>query len=295
MSAMEPDPIETGTVAAPAAPAVAAGARRSDLRPRLLAGGVMAAVALGLTTWGVMAFAAMVGLVGLVMSWEWGRLVRGDELGGAFALHLAAVAVAAALAAAGFFREAVLAVAAGAVLVFATAARQRVMSAAGVLYVGLPVVALIWLRGDAGLGLAAVLFLFLVIWTSDIAAFAAGRTFGGPKLWPRVSPNKTWSGFIGGLSASAVAGGVFAQFVTGASGTGLAATALLLAIVAQAGDLAESALKRRFGVKDASAIIPGHGGVMDRADSTVTVSVAAALFALVWNAAAPATALLIGG
>ncbi|MBL8565843.1 MAG: phosphatidate cytidylyltransferase [Hyphomicrobiaceae bacterium] len=269
--------------------------KRSDLKPRLLAGVAMALVAVGITYSGAVPFAAMVGIVALVMCWEWGRMVRGDELGIAFPLHLIAVAAATALAAAGMMREALFAVGVGAIVVLALAGRHRLMSAAGVIYVGLPVVALIWFRNDSRLGLEAVLFLFLVIWTSDIAAFASGRTFGGPKLWPRVSPNKTWSGFIGGITASALVGAMVAQFVAGASSAELGATGLVLALIAQMGDLAESALKRSFGVKDSSAIIPGHGGVMDRADSTVAVSVAAAIFALLWNAASPAAALLIGG
>ena len=290
MSVMEPD-LPQASTAGNAAPSP----KRSDLKPRLLAGIAMALVAVGITYSGAVPFAAMVGVVALVMCWEWGRMVRGEALGIAFPLHLVAIATAAALAAAGMMREALAAVVAGAVVVLALTGRHRLMSAAGVIYVGLPVVALIWFRNDARLGLEAILFLFLVIWTSDIAAFASGRTFGGPKLWPRVSPNKTWSGFIGGISASALVGALVAQFVAGASSAELGATGLVLALIAQMGDLAESALKRSFGVKDSSAIIPGHGGVMDRADSTVAVSVAAAIFALLWNAASPAAALLIGG
>ena len=165
------------------------------------------------------------------------------------------------------------------------------MSAAGVAYVGLPTIAMLWLRGDQALGFEAVLFVFAIVWGSDIGAFAAGRGIGGPKLWARVSPNKTWAGFFGGLTAGVVAGIIFAQFVAGTSSVVLALTGLVLAFVAQAGDLAESALKRRFGIKDSSAIIPGHGGVMDRADSTVAVSVAVSVMAIVMNAASPARAL----
>jgi phosphatidate cytidylyltransferase len=129
------------------------------------------------------------------------------------------------------------------------------------------------------------------VWGSDIGAFAAGRTIGGPKLWPRVSPNKTWAGFLGALTAGLVSGLIFAQVVPGASSLVLGTKGVLLAFVAQMGDLAESALKRQFGIKDSSAIIPGHGGVMDRADSTVAVSVAVSILALLVNPASPARAL----
>lgn len=273
-----------------------AGAAKSDLKPRVIAGVAMALAAIALTYAGPMPFAAMVGLVALLMCWEWGRVVRSRDFGPQLAVHALAVAVAVGLAAFGRMQLALAALAAGALLLYlAPIGGRREMSAAGVAYVGLPAVSLIWFRNDAALGLQAVLFIFVVVWTSDIAAYAAGRTFGGPKLWRRVSPNKTWSGFVGGITASAIAGGMFAYFLSGASAAALAATALLLALVAQLGDLAESALKRLFGVKDTSAIIPGHGGVMDRADSIVAVSVVAALFAIVYNAAAPAVALLIGG
>lgn len=255
----------------------------------------MAVAALAITYSGLVPFALLVGAVALIMCWEWGRVVRGQGVDGTFAIHAAASAAACYFATTGQMLAAVASVGAGAVALFAWSAGHRVMSAVGAAYVGLPVVALLWFRGSPLLGLEAIFFLFTVIWTTDIAAFAAGRSIGGPKLWPRVSPNKTWSGFVGGIAASAVAGGIFAQFVDGASTLSLAATAGFLALVAQLGDLAESAMKRNFGVKDTSSIIPGHGGVMDRADSTVAVSVAAAMLALLINAASPAVALFTGG
>ena len=256
----------------------------------------MAVVALALTYAGPAPFALLVVLVAVLMCWEWGRVVRGTDFGPQFILHAGTIVAAVAAAAYGQPLAALAAVAAGAlVLVLAPIGERRAMSAVGVAYVGLPVVALLWFRADAALGLYAVLFLFVVVWTSDIAAFAAGRSIGGPKLWPRVSPNKTWSGFLGGVGSTAVAGALFAQMVPGASSLRLALIALALAIVAQAGDLAESALKRWFGVKDSSSIIPGHGGVMDRADSIVAVSIAAAILVLLIDMAAPARALLLGG
>ncbi len=168
------------------------------------------------------------------------------------------------------------AVAAG---VFARSRGQEALDAAyGVLYLGWPAVLLIWLRdGSTAIGLAWTVFAFAVAWASDIMAYLAGSTFGGPKLWPRFSPNKTWSGFIGGLAAGSVAGALLAAFLD--MGIGAAWGALLglaAAIATMAGDLWESALKRRYGVKDAGNLIPGHGGLLDRVDGLMFAAVVVA-------------------
>lgn len=264
----------------------------SDLKPRLIAGAVMAAVALAVAYAGPKPFALLVIAVALIMCWEWGRVVRGEEFGLAFVVHAGTIIVAGVLAAVGLPALGGVAVAIGGIilLVMPLGPRQA-MSAAGVAYVGFPTVAMLWLRADVSLGFVAILFIFAIVWGSDIGAFAAGRTIGGPKLWPRVSPNKTWAGFLGALAAGLVSGLIFAQVVSGASSLVLGTNGMLLAFVAQMGDLAESALKRQFGIKDSSAIIPGHGGVMDRADSTVAVSVAVSILALLVNPASPARAL----
>ena len=268
----------------------------SDLRPRLIAGIVMGLSAIALAWAGLAAFGVLVLVATLLMCWEWGRVVRGTDFGAAFFVHASAVAVAVVLSAAGYPALGLAAIVIGfVVLLVMPFGDRRMMSAAGALYVGLPAVAILWLRGDEPLGFVAIVFIFAVVWGSDIGAFAAGRGIGGPKLWPRVSPKKTWSGFIGGLSAGLIGGALMALAVPGASPVALGMTGLALALVAQMGDLAESALKRRFGVKDSSTIIPGHGGVMDRADSTVAVSVVVAILALLVDPASPARALLIGG
>lgn len=268
----------------------------ADLKPRLVAGIVLGALTLALTYAGPRPFAIVILAAALVMSWEWGRVVRGEDWGLSFLVHAVAAAMATVLATVGHPALGLVALVVGAiVLLVMPSGTKRMISAIGVAYVGVPAIAMVWLRSDEPLGFLAILFVFLVVWGSDIAAFAAGRTLGGPKLWPRVSPNKTWSGFLGALLAGLVGGAVFAWFVPGASSFGLALTGLALAIVAQLGDLAESALKRWFGVKDASALIPGHGGVMDRADSTVAVSTVIALIALAVDASAPARVILLGG
>jgi phosphatidate cytidylyltransferase len=134
----------------------------------------------------------------------------------------------------------------------------------------------------------------IAVAVTDVAAFVAGRTIGGPKLWPEVSPNKTWAGLLGGIAAAAVAGFLF-PFLTGTGAAfWLASLGLAIGLMAQWGDLAESALKRHFGLKDSGDLIPGHGGFMDRMDGIVTASIAAALIGFSIDAFAPARALLYG-
>ncbi len=158
------------------------------------------------------------------------------------------------------------AVAAG---LFARNRGQEALDAAyGVLYLGWPAVLLIWLRDvDSPSGLAWTVSAFVIAWASDIMAYLVGSLVGGPKLWPRFSPNKTWSGFIGGLGAGTVAGALLATFLDMGIGPFWgAALGLAAALATMAGDLWESALKRRYGVKDAGKLIPGHGGLLDRVD-----------------------------
>jgi phosphatidate cytidylyltransferase len=137
----------------------------------------------------------------------------------------------------------------------------------GLLYVALPCAAFVALRQAGAFGWAAILFVILVVSATDTAAYFGGRSFGGPKLWPHVSPNKTWSGAVSGLLAAMIVGGLFASLLSGAGNALIGALiAAPLSVAAQAGDLLESAVKRRFGVKDSGRIIPGHGGVLDRID-----------------------------
>lgn len=265
----------------------------SDLGPRIASGLVLAAIALSLNYAGLGWFAALVLAIGLIMSWEWGRVVGRGEVDAALIVHGLAVAIAVLLAVLGLpAMGAVVIIVAMGVVALVESGRRPAISALGVAYVGLPAVALLWLRGDEPLGAAAVLFVLVIVWTSDTAAFAAGRSLGGPKLWPRVSPNKTWSGLAGALVGSALAGALFAAVSGLGTPACLAGKGVLLGLVAQLGDLAESSLKRGFGVKDASALIPGHGGFMDRADSMVAATMAAAMFAAAVGVGAPARALL---
>ena len=146
----------------------------------------------------------------------------------------------------------------------------------------------------SAMGFPALLFLFAIVWATDIFAYFCGRAIGGPLLWPRVSPKKTWAGAIGGL-AGGVAAGVAVAYASGLGKLGIAAVmALVLSVLAQAGDLFESAVKRHFGAKDASRLIPGHGGVMDRLDGFLVAALAALLIGMAHQGmAAPARGLLI--
>jgi phosphatidate cytidylyltransferase len=137
-------------------------------------------------------------------------------------------------------------------------------------------------------------FLFGIVWASDVCGYFAGRLLGGPKLWQAVSPNKTWSGAIGGAVGALAAGVAIAAYADRTNPLAVAVLALLLSAVSQAGDLLESAVKRRFGVKDASHVIPGHGGVMDRLDGFVAAAAVAAAIGIARGGLdAPARGLLV--
>ena len=150
----------------------------------------------------------------------------------------------------------------------------------GVLYLSLPMLALVWLRALPENGLAMTIWLLMVVWAADIVAYFAGRGIGGPRLAPSISPGKTWSGFFGGMAGAVLIGAV----VTTVNGPFRLMTeivvAIMIAIAAQIGDLAESALKRRAGVKDAGTLIPGHGGVLDRVDGLLFAAPVLAVIAL---------------
>jgi phosphatidate cytidylyltransferase len=267
----------------------------SDFPLRLAAGLAMGAVALAFTLAGALPFAVLVVLAALVVSWEWGRLVHGKDAGIVIGVQIGTAALAGTLAAAGLVGLGLLALPIGAILAtLLSLGRNSWFSALGVLYAGVPTVALIWLRSDPSFGLVAVIFLIAIVVTADTASFVSGRLFGRAKLWPSISPNKTWAGLIGAVIAGAVVAGLFWFSVPGASAARLAATGAALAFVAQAGDLGESALKRRFGVKDSSALIPGHGGMMDRVDGLIAAASAVGIAAIAINVYSPARALLLG-
>jgi phosphatidate cytidylyltransferase len=150
----------------------------------------------------------------------------------------------------------------------------------GFLWMALAAFALLWLRADPEAGRVNVLFAALVVWASDIGAYAAGRLIGGPRLAPSLSPAKTWAGAGGGLAAAVVVGSLIGFAAQGARAIPAAGVAaVLLGVASQLGDLSESAAKRRLGVKDSGRLIPGHGGLLDRVDGLLAASPVAALLA----------------
>ncbi len=156
-----------------------------------------------------------------------------------------------------------------------------VLLAAALCYVVVAAASVLWLRGDPLVGWANVLFLVLVVWGADIGAYVTGRLRGGPRLAPRVSPGKTWSGAVGGLLVAVAVGVTTTQILSASANPWHAAVlAGLLALVAEGGDLLESAVKRRLNIKDTSHLIPGHGGLFDRLDAILAAAPAAALLAL---------------
>jgi phosphatidate cytidylyltransferase len=210
--------------------------------------------------------------------WEWTALVSGPRNRLLFFLGSSALALAMVVAEASISRTRtpMLIVALGALAagVFARAER-RIWVAGGVIYAGVLLAAPILLRRDVELGLVAILFLFALVWATDVAGYFTGRALGGPKLAPKISPNKTWSGAIGGSLGGMLAGLAVAAFAGIGNLGAIAMVAFGLSAIAQVGDLFESGVKRRFGAKDASHLIPGHGGVMDRLDGFIAASAAA--------------------
>jgi len=261
---------------------------------RIVAGVAMAVVALAVLWAGSLPFAALVSAVAVVVSWEWGRIVRAGGVDAIFVIQAGAVIIAVLLASKGLAGLGLIAVLVAAIISALLAFGERGhMAALGALYAGLPALALVWLRGADMIGMLAVLFVLLSVWTTDTGAYFGGRQIGGPKLMPRVSPNKTWSGLLCGIAAAGIIGAIFAMATNvGLHAGRMAVGGMVLGLVAQAGDLFESALKREYGVKDASALIPGHGGFMDRIDGLAAAAVIAAIFAMAVNIHAPARALL---
>lgn len=214
----------------------------------------------------------------LLLGREWWRLCGGTSLATAAATMLA-VAAGPAVAAVAPLPFALIALAGAAAALVLFASRHPWLPAAP-LYLGLPCALLVWLRADPADGRETVLWLFIVVWASDIGAYLAGRLFGGPRLAPRISPGKTWSGAAGGLISAAVAGGLVALAFGHDQVGRAAALAAGFGLIAQLGDLVESWIKRRFGVKDTGTLIPGHGGLLDRVDALLLAALVMGLLAL---------------
>jgi phosphatidate cytidylyltransferase len=260
-----------------------------DLGARILSAIALIPLALGAAYAGGPWLAAAAGGAIVAMTYEWARMSEPGALSAAWALGLIAALGGVMLASHAFFFWAFGWVCAWAV---ASALRRRSLSGAaetafGALYVGAPCVAFLWLRAQGEYGLSYIITLFVIIWSADVAAYFSGRLLRGPLLWPALSPQKTWAGIGGGLTAGAVAGAGLALAFRGPGPPWIGA-GVALAACGLGGDLFESALKRRFGVKDASRLIPGHGGVLDRLDGMIVATCVASLTLALAPALAPA-------
>ena len=269
----------TGVSAATARPV--AEVTRAEITPRVVSAAVLVPVVLAAAYAGGFIFAALIAVFAVVMTWEWARLTAEGRFGGE---GVVLVAVVAAALGGGLVAGPVwgIVVAGAGAIAAAAVLRQMnadhpVWAAAGIPYVAVPALSLIWLRGETPAGFLVVLWLFAVVWATDIAAYFAGRQWGTALLAPTVSPRKTWAGAIGGLIAALAVSLAAAPLVAPADPVALIILGAVVSIAGQFGDLFESAVKRRFGVKDTSEIIPGHGGALDRADSLIAAAPIAAL------------------
>ncbi len=273
--------------------AIAGMAPRADgqaLRKRVLSAAILLPLAavdvwLGAPYWG-----ALVCVFAMVMAWEWARMcAAGRQPPRGSLLHvppegllsILAVALGISAAAAELYASSLLFLVLGALGSALLGLQGRGPRGAwqgfGTLYIGLPGVAIVWIRSQPDHGLAMVVWILALVVAVDTGAFAAGRLVGGPKLAPGISPNKTWAGLLGGIAAAAVIGGIVALWLGLSPAWRLVLASGVLAVVEQLGDLVESGFKRHFGVKDSSGLIPGHGGFLDRTDGLLAVSLAVAL------------------
>jgi phosphatidate cytidylyltransferase len=246
---------------------------------------VLAPIAIAAAWFGWPWLAGLTATAGAAMAWEWACLCRPGRLGASGAVLIGSVLAAVAAEAAFGIGPAVGVSLLGAAIVFGMARLESEGDppwlALGALWIALPCVLLLWLARIDGTGRLTVLWIFAIVWATDIGAYAIGRWSGGPRLAPRWSPRKTWAGLIGGAGCAALAGWGAARVFGNSSVMSLVLMSAGLAIVEQFGDLAESVAKRRFGVKDSSGLIPGHGGVLDRLDGLLAVIPAVALLTLI--------------
>jgi phosphatidate cytidylyltransferase len=259
-----------------AAPAAAPG-QGSNLLTRVAAAVVLAPIAIVCAYVGGWLWIALVTLATIGLFIEWQLVIGASREILATAAGTIALLIAGILLATLSIETAAVILGLGLLAVVLLAPGLRGWSAAGFLYAAAAQFASVLVRLDHAEGLVALILVLLVVWVTDIGGYFAGRGIGGPKLWPRVSPNKTWAGAIGGFAASLMVAAGFAACGYGKTWPMLLLGAAL-SIASQFGDLFESAVKRHFGVKDSSHIIPGHGGLLDRLDGFVAAVVMAAIF-----------------
>lgn len=259
-------------------------AKSGDLRLRLISAAALAPVVVAAAWVGAPFLSVLAVAAAALMAWEWGRLIDDGRFDRVGRLMVAGELLGVGVAALGWFAPALaLLSVAAAVAALLEHARERgsaPWAAFGVLWIGLPSVALLWLSADPGTGRVTVLWLFALVWATDSAAYFVGRGFGGPRIAPSWSPRKTWSGALGGLAAAGVVGLLTAQVMGISALSPVVWISLVVSVASQLGDLGESLAKRRFGVKDASGLIPGHGGFLDRLDGMLAALAVVAVLAL---------------
>lgn len=251
----------------------------SALGLRFVVGVPLLLLALAAIWMGGIGFAMLVTLAMGLVAWEWTTMQRIPTPWRYWSVL--ALVMTAGFAWSGEPRNALAFLAASAVLgmsfAFAMRAKYELWLAGGLFYAGVPGVALLFLRAQP-MGLELVLWVMGLVWATDILAYFAGRLIGGPRIWPAISPGKTWAGLVGGMAGAALFSFFWCRWLgVGDLMPALVLAAAALAIVAQAGDFFESWLKRRAGVKDSGQILPGHGGVMDRVDGLLPVAALVAL------------------
>jgi phosphatidate cytidylyltransferase len=253
----------------------------SNLVLRVVSAVVLAPLALLTAYLGGWPFALFWGAAALAVLWEWIALVAGPTYRVMFSSSAGALAIAGFLAWIGRPAAAVLMVGLGALAaaIFAPPDR-RMWVMLGTAYAGSLLLAPMFLRADQAYGFAVIVLLFAIVWTTDILGYFAGRAFGGPKLLPAVSPKKTWSGAIAGTTGAMIVAPLIAGLFGTSNTRAILVIAVILSVLAQLGDLFESWVKRHFGAKDSSQLIPGHGGVMDRLDGFWAAAVTGCLIGL---------------
>ncbi len=259
-----------------AAPAPVAAQETRNLLTRIAAALVLAPLALATAYAGGFLWAALVTLAAIGLYVEWLSVVSTARELRLVAVGAAALAVSGVCLALARVDASLVVLAVGLAAVALLGRQRRGWSAAGFLYSAVAQVASVLVRFDPMTGWEALVLVLLVVWATDIGGYFAGRGIGGPKLWPRVSPKKTWAGAVGGFLGSLLVAAGCAGLGLGKP-TPLLALAAVLSVAAQLGDLLESAVKRHFGVKDSSHIIPGHGGLMDRLDGYIAAVLLAAI------------------
>lgn len=243
----------------------------SGLMPRILSAMVMAPVAVAAVWFGSPYFDILLFVFSAGMMWEWSRMSAPGHYTAISVVNAVALGVAMLMYQTGQAEYIMMPLAISAIIAAARSGANWLIAGFGVLYVSLGALAALWLRTHDADGLLIIMWLFFLVWATDTGGYAFGKIIGGPKLAPRFSPKKTWAGLLGGMACAGVIGGLVTYFSSGTLDWIIIAVSMILAVVAQIGDLGESALKRRFKVKDSSNLIPGHGGLLDRADGMLSV------------------------